>query len=46
MTIGVTPTRSIEIVRSTDVKRALDRLAGEGMDFAVVESSSRAACQR
>jgi len=37
VTIGVTATRSIEIVRGTDVNEALDRLAGEGMDFAVVE---------
>lgn len=37
VTIAVTATRSIEIVRGTDVNKALDRLAGEGMDFAIVE---------
>lgn len=37
VTIGITATRRIEIVRDTDVMKALDRLAGEGMDFAVVE---------
>jgi molybdopterin synthase catalytic subunit len=37
VTIGVTPTRSIKILRSTDVDRALRELAMEGVDFAVVE---------
>jgi molybdopterin synthase catalytic subunit len=37
VTIGVTATRSIEIVREVDVKKALERLADRGMDFAVVE---------
>ncbi|MGA9140327.1 MAG: molybdopterin synthase [Methanocella sp.] len=37
VTIGVTPTRSIKILRSTDVKDALRELSFEGVDFAVVE---------
>jgi molybdopterin synthase catalytic subunit len=37
VTIGVTPTRSIKILRSTDVDGALRELAMEGVDFAVVE---------
>lgn len=37
MTVGVTPTRSIMIFQSTDVKSALRQLALNGMDFAVVE---------
>jgi molybdopterin synthase catalytic subunit len=37
VTIGVTATRSIEIVRATDVDKAVEKLADQGMDFAVVE---------
>lgn len=37
VTIAVTPTMSIEMSRGTDVKKAIDRLAREGLDFAVVE---------
>lgn len=37
VTIAVTPTRSIEITKSTDVKKALELLASQGLDFAVVE---------
>lgn len=37
VTIGVTPTRSIKIFRSTDVKGALRELALDGVDFAVIE---------
>ena len=37
VTIGVTPTRSVKIFRSTDVKGALRELAFDGVDFAVVE---------
>ncbi len=37
VTIGVTPTRSVKIIRSTDVKGALRELAFDGVDFAVVE---------
>lgn len=37
VTVGVTPTRSIKILRSTDVHGALRELAMEGVDFAVVE---------
>lgn len=36
-TIAVTPTRSIEVTKSTDVRKALERLASKGLDFAVVE---------
>jgi molybdopterin synthase catalytic subunit len=36
-TIAVTPTRSIGITRGTDVNKALERLAGQGLDFAIVE---------
>lgn len=35
--IAVTPTRTIKVVRRTDLKQALKQLAGEGLDFAVVE---------
>ncbi len=37
ITIGVTPTRSVEIMKNVDVKKSLEQLSGEGMDFAVVE---------
>ncbi len=37
VTIAITPTRSIKIIKSTDVKKALGQLSQEGLDFAVVE---------
>jgi molybdopterin synthase catalytic subunit len=37
VTVGVTPTRSVKIFRSTDVKGALRELSMDGVDFAVVE---------
>lgn len=37
VTIGVTATRSVEIVRQVDVEKAVEKLANQGMDFAVVE---------
>jgi molybdopterin synthase catalytic subunit len=37
VTIGITPTRSVMITGNTDVGKALELLAGQGMDFAVVE---------
>jgi len=36
-TIAVTPTKSFEIAKSMDVKKAIERLSLEGIDFAVVE---------
>ncbi len=36
-TIAVTPTRSVELMKGTDVKKAVERLANEGLDFAIVE---------
>jgi len=37
VTVGVTPTRSIKIFKSTGVEGALRELSEEGVDFAVVE---------
>jgi molybdopterin synthase catalytic subunit len=37
VTIAVTPTRSIEILKNIDVKKALEQLSIQGLDFAVVE---------
>lgn len=37
VTIGVTQTRLVKIIRSTDLKTVLDQLMDEGLDFAVVE---------
>jgi molybdopterin synthase catalytic subunit len=37
VTIGITPTRSVMIMRNTDLEKALELLAGQGLDFAVVE---------
>jgi molybdopterin synthase catalytic subunit len=37
VSIGVTPTRSVKILRSADVKGALRELAFDGVDFAVIE---------
>jgi molybdopterin synthase catalytic subunit len=36
-TIGITPTRSVKIIRGTGLDGALEQLSGEGLDFAVVE---------
>jgi molybdopterin synthase catalytic subunit len=37
VTIGVTPTRMVKIIKDTDVHRALRELSLEGLDYAVVE---------
>lgn len=37
VTIAITPSRMIKVVKDTDVHRALKELAAEGLDFAVVE---------
>jgi len=37
VSIAVTPTMSIDMARNTDLKKALERLSSEGIDFAVVE---------
>jgi molybdopterin synthase catalytic subunit len=37
VTIAVTATRSVKLTRGTDIKKALEELSGEGLDFAVVE---------
>ncbi len=37
VTIAVTPTRSVRLTKGADVKKAVEALANEGMDFAVVE---------
>jgi molybdopterin synthase catalytic subunit len=37
VTIGVTETRLIKIIKNTDLKVVLDQLLDEGLDFAVVE---------
>ncbi len=36
-TIGITPTRCVTIIKNTNVEKALEQLAGRGLDFAVVE---------
>jgi molybdopterin synthase catalytic subunit len=37
VSVGVTPTRSLKILKSNDVDSALKQLAQEGLDFVVVE---------
>lgn len=42
-TVGITPTRSVMIMKNTDVEKALELLAGQGLDFAVVEGFKQSA---